>query len=540
MITTSLFILSSFLTVATSLLVAIFVSFNWKLKQNRLWFFTAICIGTWSLALAMEVSSSNSGTAMFWNKILNLAAILIPAFFYHFIVEFLKKDGKEKYLVGLAYALSVFFLCANFFTNLLVKAVPPLAGFNYWAEAGALYYPFFVFFAFFMGRIAYLLMVYRRRYPLRSVERQQVSYFLIAVIFGAGGGITNFFPQLGFNIFPFGNFLVALYAIFITYAILKHHLFNIKIVATELLTFTIWFFLFAQIFFAESLLVQLINVGVLILAIVFGILLIKSVIREVEQREHIEKIEKEIERALAVEKKANDELEKLADIKNQFLMTIQHHLRTPLTAMRGYADLLLDGSFGKVPPKIKDVVQKFEDSTVGLIKMVNDFLDITQFQMGKQVITLKEGVNLSETLDEIVKDQELTVGQKGLFMKLDRVENCIIKADESKLKAALVNILDNSVKYTKEGGINISLKIEGNLAKIQIKDNGMGIAKERLAKLFDSAFQRTDEAKKTFSSGRGIGLYLSSQIVQAHKGKIWAESEGEGKGSTFFIDLPIK
>ena len=86
----------------------------------------------------------------------------------------------------------------------------------------------------------------------------------------------------------------------------------------------------------------------------------------------------------------------------------------------------------------------------------------------------------------------------------------------------------------------MSLKVLPDKVRIEIKDTGMGISKERLPKLFDITFDRTDEAKKNFATGRGIGLYLSSQVIKAHNGKIWAESEGEGKGSTFNIELPVE
>jgi len=249
---------------------------------------------------------------------------------------------------------------------------------------------------------------------------------------------------------------------------------------------------------------------------------------------------KEIRRAYEVEKKAKEQLETLNDVKNQFLMTVQHHLRTPLTSMMGYADLLLSGTFGKMSKKVSDIIKKFQASTTSLIKMVNEFLDITQFQLGKEVISLKENVNLCPIFKDIIKDIELEAEKKGIYVRIEKPEaTCFINADEPKLKAALMNIFDNAVKYTKQGGITIKLRLDGETVKVEIKDTGIGIPKERLANLFDITFERTEEAKKNFATGRGIGLYLASQIIKAHNGKIWAESEGAGKGSTFFIELPV-
>lgn len=250
---------------------------------------------------------------------------------------------------------------------------------------------------------------------------------------------------------------------------------------------------------------------------------------------------KDIRRAYESEKSAKEKLEAVDNVKNQFLMTVQHHLRTPLTSMMGYSDLLLANTFGKLPKKIKGVIKKFESSTIGLIKMVNDFLDVTQFQLGKEVVHLKSDVNLCPIFSDILKDIELETKKKGIYLKLEKPEgNCTVKADEQKLKAALMNIFDNAVKYTKEGGVTIKLGVKEGKVRAEIKDTGMGIAKERLPKLFNITFERTEEAQKTFATGKGIGLYLSSQIIKAHNGRIWVESEGEGKGSTFYIELPIE
>ncbi|OGZ72788.1 MAG: hypothetical protein A2908_00190 [Candidatus Staskawiczbacteria bacterium RIFCSPLOWO2_01_FULL_38_12b] len=255
-------------------------------------------------------------------------------------------------------------------------------------------------------------------------------------------------------------------------------------------------------------------------------------------------------KAYAVEKQAKEELEKLDKIKNQFLAQTQHDLRTPLGIIRDYCDLLMDGTFGKQGKKSKDAIKRIQVVAENKIKDVNNFLDTTQFQLGKKVVLLAPGVALNPILEEVVAGLEFQAKSKGIYLTLEnplalakgsagmKEALIIIRADREKLKAALFNVIDNSIKYTPKGGVRVKIE-DGDTVKITVSDTGIGIPKEKLQTLFDTAFERGEEAKKTFATGRGIGLYLSSQIIKAHNGKVWAESEGEGKGSVFHIELPI-
>lgn len=254
----------------------------------------------------------------------------------------------------------------------------------------------------------------------------------------------------------------------------------------------------------------------------------------------VEEQTKDIREAYEVEKKAREELERLDKSKNQFLLTIQHHLRTPLTAMMGYSDLLLKGQFGKPSRQIAAVIKKCQASTMSLIKMVNELLDITQFQLGKDVVCLKSGVDAGRIVEDIVDNLKFETKSKGIYLKFKKPEKRIfVKADQEKLRAAIYNIIDNAVKYTQKGGVEVSLEDARSVVKIMVEDTGMGISSENISSMFDKTFERGEQAKKTFTTGRGIGLYLSSQIIKAHKGNIYAKSEGEGKGSTFVMELPI-
>jgi len=261
-------------------------------------------------------------------------------------------------------------------------------------------------------------------------------------------------------------------------------------------------------------------------------------------------------RAHAVEKKANEELEKIDKFKDQFLTQAQHDLRTPLTSILGYTDLIQQGMFGKQNKKTAEVMKKLRGLTDGMIKKANNFLDLAQFQLGKSPVTIKPGVDLFLILQEIKNDLDFKVETKKIYLNLEQPGvSVLISADREKLKAALFNVVDNSVKYTQQGGVTITVNSKSQITnhkqikngtssapatkcQIQIKDTGIGLDPQKAKTMFNEMFERSEQAKK-MAVGAGVGLYLSVQIIRAHGGKIRVESEGDGKGSTFFIELPI-
>ncbi|MBZ9578112.1 HAMP domain-containing histidine kinase [Patescibacteria group bacterium] len=312
-------------------------------------------------------------------------------------------------------------------------------------------------------------------------------------------------------------------------------------------------------FLIEGKISKLVIISVFTLVIVYGYFFNKSTDKIIKanftQRKANEALEEltenlqqkvdeqtqEIRKAYEVEKKAHQELKRLDEAKNQFIMATQHHLRTPLTSMIGYLDLIFGGTYGKVSPKIKDALLKFQVSTRRLIKIVNEFLDITQFQLGKEVVSLKPNIDIRPIFKEIIEELQFEAKARGIYLKLQKPGKIPrIKADPEKLRIALFNIVDNGIKYTPKGGVIVRCQPSDNKLQITVKDTGMGIPKEELKTLFTKTFERSKEAKKVYGTGRGIGLFITGHIIKAHNGKIWAESEGKDKGSTFYIELPVK
>jgi signal transduction histidine kinase len=532
------FQISTLITAFVGLFLGISVySRERKSKLNLSWFLVSLSISAWALGLFGVVFSKTRDSAWFWQHVLDFSAILIPILFLNFVLVLIKKDRKFLWLRIASLFISIALIILSF-TKLFKLDVSPKFDLNYWIDPGILYFLFPLFFTIFS--ILSLFFTIRECYKTSDkLLKRQLHYVFWAQVFGWGGGATNFFPQL-FKVYPFGNYLVILYVIFISYSALKHHLFNIKIIATEMLTFGVWIFLLVKFALSETSSDFIINVFLLVFIVFLGALLIRSVWKEVEHRERLEVLTKKVQKAYEVEKEARKQVEELTEAKTQFIMATQHHLRTPLTSMIGYLDLLFGGTYGKVPPKIKETLLKFQVSTKRLIRVVNALLDISQFQMGKKVVTLEPGIDFESLIKEVMEELRFEVKIRGLYFKYEKIGQVpTIKADSEKLKVALFNIVDNAIKYTKEGGITVSLKQAGKSVQLSVKDTGIGVEPEQAKKLFKEAFARGEEAKKVHGFGRGIGVYITGHIIKAHNGKIWAESQGKDKGTTFFIELPV-
>jgi len=419
-----------------------------------------------------------------------------------------------------------------------------------------------------------LIILFYKMIKAGSEDRKRYSLVLIGVaITFILIIIFNFILPAFFDnprFIPLGALFIFPFIAFTSYAILRYKLFNIRIAGTAILVFLLSIVSLIEVIRTNDFTLIIYRGFIFLLTLTFGILLIKSVLKEVEQREKIEELNKDLERAYAVEKKAkeyvsrayevekkaNDELENLDKVKNQFIAQVQHDLRTPLGIFRDYCDLLLKGTFGKQPKKSSEVIKRIQSLAESKLKEVNTFLDVTQFQLGKGVLSLNPGVDVAPILEEIVAELGHQAESKGIYLEFKKPEETFtINADREKLKAAIFNIVDNSIKYTQEGGViikinpkaevvnnkqDINLKLgTAKLIIIEVQDTGIGIAPEKIKELFEMQFERGEQAKKMSITGKGIGLYLSSHIIKGHKGRVWAESEGEGKGSTFYVELPM-
>ncbi|MCD6080450.1 MAG: hypothetical protein B6D53_03740 [Candidatus Omnitrophica bacterium 4484_49] len=236
---------------------------------------------------------------------------------------------------------------------------------------------------------------------------------------------------------------------------------------------------------------------------------------------------------------ANKALQKVNQMKTEFVSAVAHELRTPLTSIKGYATILSSGRLGEVKKEQKERLERINKHSHELVNLVNDLLDIARIEAGKTTMKTEE-----TDLNEVLKDVEEVILPQAEEKKLRFVINNKagiekIYADRVHLERVLVNLLGNALKFTPENGeIGVVIQKEGDSILFEVYDTGIGIPEKDLDKIFDE-FYRADNPINRERKGTGLGLPLVKKIIDAHGGKIWAKSK-PGEGSRFFFTLPLR
>lgn len=223
-----------------------------------------------------------------------------------------------------------------------------------------------------------------------------------------------------------------------------------------------------------------------------------------------------------------ERLEKLFNVQRRFVADVSHELRTPLTTIQGNLDLIK--RYGNDPESLEAI----ESESKRMTRLVGDLLMLAQADAGR--LPLREGpVELDAVTREVFRDMKLIAGKVNLT--LGTVEHALINGDPDRLKQLIINLVTNAIKYTPEGGsVTLSMTTDRGFAYVRVSDTGIGIPKENLEHIFDR-FYRVDKARARAMGGAGLGLSIVRWIVEAHRGRVWAESD-QGKGSTFTVQLP--
>ncbi|MBI5570570.1 MAG: AAA family ATPase [Desulfomonile tiedjei] len=269
----------------------------------------------------------------------------------------------------------------------------------------------------------------------------------------------------------------------------------------------------------------------------------------VQQRTHeLQWSNEELRKEILVKERAQQEFihakleaEAASRAKSEFLTNMSHELRTPLNAVIGFSELLLDLWPGPLNEKQKQYLNQVWDSGRHLLQLINDILDLAKVESGKMEL-LVVPVNVGDLLHECMSMIQETATKKGLNLEVkisDETQSAMVQADEVKLKQIMLNLLSNATKFTPAGGtVTVEANMEDNALRMTVSDTGIGVNPEYSERIF-GAFEQVDSSLSRRQEGTGLGLALSRRLAELHHGRLWVESEGEGRGSDFILEIPV-
>lgn len=227
--------------------------------------------------------------------------------------------------------------------------------------------------------------------------------------------------------------------------------------------------------------------------------------------------------------------------KTEFVSLASHQLRTPLSTVNWYAEMLLAGDVGELNEKQKKYLDEVYRSNQRMVELVNALLDVSSLELGTFIVE-PESIDIIKLAQSVIDEQKPQINARKISFSFLFEKNIgVMRADPKHLRMVVQNILSNAVKYTPEGGkINISISLaEKNNVLLKVIDNGYGIPKNQQDKIFTKLF-RADNVRDKDTDGTGLGLYIVKSIVENSGGKVWFKSFGEGdKGTVFYVKLPL-
>ena len=356
-------------------------------------------------------------------------------------------------------------------------------------------------------------VLFRRIGETKGDERRQVMLMFTGMSLTAGLLLLfSFILPIGFKNFdfvPYGALFIFPVIVFTAYAIYIVEMFHVKNIFAGLFTFFLSTVSLIELVLAETIEQILLRIVVFLLTIIIGIQLVKNTF----------------------------EIELANEQKSELMSFATHEIRTPITVMRGYATMLLEGDRGDISKEVKNLLQKIMIAGNDVTTLLAEYLDKSKIELG-QLEYIPSEFDVVTMVNEILSIFKVHAEQKGVELThvIDPHHKYFIYADQARIKEVVINVIDNSIKYTPHGSIDVTVTSKDGHVIIKVSDTGVGIEAETIPVLFKE-FSRAD-LQKVNILGSGLGLFLAKKFTEAQKGQIWAESEGKDKGAQFYITFP--
>lgn len=460
-----------------------------------------------------------------------ISSLLAWAFYY-------TEENSKHWKQALIYLAGVLAGSLSFIDGVVINKVNSITISGIDVQTGKYFYIYASFILIcFVWALAKLLLAYRKSI---GEKRKQLKLILFGVV--AYGGVSILVSAIlpAFHNFNYTNLdspSSLIFAIFTAIAIVKNRFLGKKIVVAQILIALLLSVSAVEVTFSANVLELIFRAFFFLILFIIGISLIENIALDTDRKESLQEMADKLA-------SANDQLRKLDNAKSEFISIASHQLRTPLTAIKGFLSLVLEGTYGELNnPNIAAALNKVYYSSEMLIQLVEDLLNVSRIESGRMDIKI-EKANLENVIKDLYENFSLTAKDKKLYLDYKIGEGSLpeVPMDAAKMREVFSNLIDNSIKYTERGGVTIRGEVKeeenGTFVRITISDTGVGIPETEIPYLFKK-FSRGKDISRLHANGTGLGLYVGKNIVEAHKGKIWIESEGLGRGSKFIVELPV-
>lgn len=346
------------------------------------------------------------------------------------------------------------------------------------------------------------------------------SIFLFLSVFG----ITEYLASAtgNYEINLYALFVIPVFLVAITYSIFSLDIFNLKIISTYFLVFGFLILVGSQFIFITDSTNKLLTILTLVLAIILSFFLFKNLHKESEQRIQIERL--------------NINLQELIKQRESLVHLVTHKVKGSFTRSKYIFAGILDGTFGDINEEVKKRAQQGLDSDNMGIETVDLVLNAANLEKGTVKYDMKN-INFRELVESSISDKKIAIDAKGLKLETEIKDGTYnVLGDSLWLKEVSNNLIENALKYTREGKITVGLEKKDKKILFYVKDTGVGITEDDKQNLFTEG-GRGKESVKINVDSTGYGLYSVRMIVDAHKGKVWMEPNKEASGSVFFVEL---
>lgn len=380
----------------------------------------------------------------------------------------------------------------------------------------------------FEGVVLALILIYAITPFFKKIDWKQIRVNLVVLgsmfLFLATFGVTEYLASVTgyYEMNLYSLFLLPVFLIAIIYSVFELDIFNFHVLGTHYLVVGLVVIMSGQLFFITNSTNRLLTIVAIIIAAGLSVILFRNLKRESDQRIQIAKL--------------NLDLQDIIKQRESLVHLVTHKVKGSFTRTKYIFAGMLDGTFGEVSPEIKKWAgQGLESDNTG-IQTVDLVLNASNLQKGNIKYDMKQ-IDFKEIVLKTIVDKKGPIESKGLKLETDIKDGVYtVLGDPMWLKEVVHNFIENSTRYTKTGTITVGLERVGDKVRFSVKDTGVGITEEDKKNLFTEG-GRGKESVKVNVDSTGYGLYSVKLIMDAHGGKVWAESEGSGKGSVFYAEL---